>query len=99
MHGGTGDSKMMAARESNSAVPSMEKVDGHEMMSKTDYPLHECVYKGKIKKIPHLLKQCDIDAKDKHGKCLHIGIYIFANLCFIFYHLLYIYSLVTPSID
>ena len=83
MHGGLGDTKMMAARESNSAVPTMEKVDGHEMMSKTDYPLHECVYKGKIKKIPHLLKQCDIDAKDKHGKCLS---YINSHICkFMFY--------------
>ena len=68
VNAGTGGVKMMAARQSNSAVPSVENTDSSETMPKAEYPLHECVYKGKIKKIPHLLRQHDIDEKDKHGE-------------------------------
>ena len=70
LYGDLGDVKMMAARQTNSTAPSVENSDGSEVVPKMEYPLHECVYKGKIKKIPHLLRQHDIDGKDKHGEFL-----------------------------
>ncbi|KAF0300336.1 Ankyrin repeat domain-containing protein 13C [Amphibalanus amphitrite] len=66
---------MMAARQSNSAAPALETTDSSDALSRTEYPLHECVYKGKIKKIPNLLRQHDIDGKDKHGNTpLHLAV-------------------------
>ena len=70
---------MMAARQSNSSVPAVETTESSDGLPKTEYPLHECVYKGKIKKIPHLLRHHDIDGKDKHGK--YLGVLNLLLLC------------------
>lgn len=40
--------------------------DGKESDSQ-DFPLHECVFKGDIRKLSQLLRTADVSKKDKHG--------------------------------
>lgn len=39
-----------------------------------EYPLHECIFNGDLKRLSALLRLHDISKKDKHGKILFLHV-------------------------
>lgn len=39
-----------------------------ENIDNQNFPLHECVFSGNIRKLSQLLRTNDVAKKDKHGK-------------------------------
>ncbi|CAD7077619.1 unnamed protein product [Hermetia illucens] len=55
--------------------------DGKESDSQ-DFPLHECVFKGDIRKLSQLLRTADVSKKDKHGNtALHLAVMLGRKEC------------------